>query len=49
MILNDNCIQRVNKFKFLECYTDSTQSWSDPINHVITQNSKVVAILRLAI
>ena len=34
--------------KFLGCYTDSTLSWSDHINHVITQNSKVIVILRLA-
>ena len=48
IVLNDAIIQRVNSTKFLGGFIDSTLSWHEHINYVITQNSKIIAFLKLA-
>ena len=43
IVLNDAIIQRVNRIKFLGGFIDSTLSWHEDINYVITQNNKIIA------
>ena len=48
IVLNDTIIQCVNSIKFVGRLINSPLSWHEHINYVINQNSKIIALLKLA-
>jgi len=47
VILHTVNIERVLQFKFLGCIIDSKLSWCKHVEHVLMQNNKVIALLKM--